>query len=127
MKMKKLLVVALLLLSSWVEAQSTLKAVSLTYGSRVSESESFTWDKQGDDLFIPVHISEDNVITIYSEVVQRYVAISTGEDIDEYSTMWKTIDVNGKRCDVYITNVDGALYLLISYKNYGWFYELVEY
>jgi hypothetical protein len=127
MIIKKLLVVALLLLSSWVEAQSTLKAVSLRYGERVTVDDPFEWDKLDTGLNIPVHISEDNTITIYSKEKQKYIAIDAGENLDQHSTMWKTIDIDGNRCNIYMTYIDNSLYLLVEYRTIGWYYELVEY
>jgi len=124
---KKVLIIILVLLSTWVEAQSTYKGISLTYGTRPTISDNFKWDEEDAGLSIPIHIDDDNTVTIYSQITQKYIAISSGETLDEYSTMWKTIDVDGNRCNIYITNMNNSVYLFVEYKNYGWFYELAEY
>ena len=124
---KKVLIIILVLLSTWVEAQSTLKAVSLRFGNRVTVDDPFEWDALETGLNIPVHISEDNTITIYSKVKQKYVAIEAGKDLDETTTMWKTIDIDGSRCNLYLTYMENSLYLLVEYRTIGWYYELVEY
>jgi len=125
--MKKLLFIALLLFSTWVEAQSTLKAISLRFGERLNVDDPFEWDEMDTGLNIPVHITEDNTITIYSKVQQRYIAIDAGKDLDENTTMWKTIDLDGSRCNVYLTYMENSLYMLVEYRTIGWYYELIEY
>jgi|APGre2960657404_1045060.scaffolds.fasta_scaffold34018_3 hypothetical protein len=126
--MKKVIaVIAFLLLGFLIQAQSTLKAVSLKVGSRQTVSDSYVWDEEATPVNIPVHISEDNTITIYSKVTQKYYAIEPGEDINDHSTVWESIDIDGSRCNVYMTVIDNSLYLLIEYRTIGWYYELQEY
>jgi hypothetical protein len=126
--MKKVIaVIAFLLLGFLIQAQSTLKAVSLKVGSRQTVSDSYVWDEEATPVNIPVHISEDNTITIYSKEKQKYIAIDAGENLDQHSTMWKTIDIDGNRCNIYMTYIDNSLYLLVEYRTIGWYYELVEY
>lgn len=125
--MKKLLILFLLILSLASFGQVTYKATTLKIGVRENSLQDLEWKSFDTGLEIPVHISDDNVITIYSKIFQKYYPITEVAASDGVSTIWTCIDKDGKRCNVYLIVVLGSNYLHVEYDDMGWYYKLEEY
>ena len=113
-------------MSICIHAQYNFTGISLTYGHKEKVEDDFIWEKTEKRIKIPIQITSDNVIIIHSEARQRYKAQSKGEPVYPNSIKWETIDTEGKRCIVYLSNIKNTMYLFVNYEKVGWFYELKE-
>jgi hypothetical protein len=125
--MKKLLLLLLLSVSSIAYGQITMKAVSVTIGTRAYPGAEMVFGNTDENLNIPVHVTEDDVIHIYSKEDQVYYKTSKSSTDPQGDLYWSAVDQDGDNCTMYLMTVDGATLLLIEFSNISWYYELQNY
>ena len=116
----------MMLVSSVVISQVTMKATSLTIGQRPSLQGSYQFEETEYNISIPVRVTEEDVVHIYSAEKQTYVKLTKAVDIDG-GIMWDAVDQDGDKCTMYLVTKDDATFLLITYSNIAWYYELQVY
>ena len=123
MKLKLLLLALVLSITS---AAQTMKATSLTIGNRPSNRGDYIFGETTNDLSIPVRVTEDDVVYIYSAEPQTYYKIGRSNDVDGGIT-WDALDQDGDRCTMYLLTIDDETFLMVTFSNICWYYELQSY
>ena len=124
--MKKLIFIFLFLVASLCSiAQDTYHAVTLTYGVWDAYKEAYKWD---DVVRVDVPVTvKGNVINVYSQRVQSFRTLDDGKDLDAYTIQWYAIDQDGDHCHIRFTSYEGSFFMVISYSNICYYYELENY
>lgn len=117
----------LLLVCSITYSQVTMKATSITVGTRANSYSEVVFGETEYDINIPVHVTKDDVVHIYSKEDQVYYKTSLTKKGDNGDLTWTAIDQDGDRCTMYLMTVDGQSYLLIEFANIAWYYGLENY
>lgn len=126
--MKKLLLLLLSVLAFTASyAQITMKATSITTGSRAYPNAEMVFGDTEEGINIPVHVTQDDVIHIYSKVDQVYYKTSKTLTEPNGDMKWTAVDQDGDNCTMYLITVEGSTFLLIEFANIAWYYELVNY
>ncbi len=121
--MKKILILFLLFIPLFTNAQNwfTADAISVGVGSEIGEwyecnARVFT-NNEGD---VKVYTSDNTIV--YRRIGENY---TKDEDDNGMSMAWKCVDDEGQRCMLSFNSYEGFLWLMIEYEEFTAFYHLI--
>ena len=132
--MKKLLVIALLIISMGVQAQNyKFWALSFKMINQYERWDEKSWEIMDNPFIVSITLDEDALsggVKIYSKYTQSYDLIHlvpTPDLQDRTLIRWQAEDEEGTQCIVTLINyVSDDIYdaILIAYSDYAWMYSI---